>query len=485
MTHSPEVTATALVAFLRGIERRAQVFALAQSGDADAGTRAVQATVRTFSEQAGDCPIGTWPAQFWTLLVQRPELARGSGEPPLLTSLSPGPRAALLLRLVAGLDFAHGAQVLAVAEPTYRFALQRGLDQLHAAGHDMAALEALRESLRARVLATHAATVGGMRSPAATPLTDSASETRGELPSRWSIVVLSTLLLAFALSFLPGVDAWLDSLFAEMADTMVKAPMSLDTESGIVTHPDFQLLVAPADEALADDLGFLAWYEAGSPFPDAVPTPANFAAAPAAIAASSVFADLPAPVRQTLASIASLWPQLDEAARSRLLENTERWQVLDSAQRDAMQARIRQWDALPPTTRARRRGSHARWQALIAPERAAIRAAARGFVALPFPAQQTLRARFAALPDETRDSWAQGPMLGRSLPELAPLFEFVPADERDALLAVVRVLSPELRTALAARIAPMPRAERERLRRKLIATPLGGHAAVIAGGKPQ
>lgn len=478
MPHSPEVTATALSAFLRGIERRAQVFALAQCGDPGTALAAVRATVQAFGLQAGEMPIGVWPAQFWTLLVQRPELALGGSDQPELAALSHGPRAALLLRLVAGLDFAHGAQVLAVTEPTYRFALQRGLDQLHAAGYDMPALESLRESLRVRVQASGETAVEASVAPplpAASEVVHRASSSR----AWWPLAAGAALL---TLSFLPPVDRWLQARLVPPELLAAGTPLLTPTvASDIVTHPDLDLLLAPADEALAQDLAFLAWYEAGAPLPGDPVGAANFALPMPPPAVSAAFAELPDAVRATLTPIAGLWPQLGATARRRLLAHAREWQALGAPEREALRLRVHQWDAQPAGVRARRRAVFAAWHWLTAAERAALRESARRFVALPAPQQLPLRQGFDALPYDLRASWAQGPILGRSLPALAPLFEFVPADERDALLVVVRVLSPELRAVLADRIAAMPQAERGRLRRKLIATPSSGYAAAIRG----
>ena len=217
----------------------------------------------------------------------------------------------------------------------------------------------------------------------------------------------------------------------------------------------------------------------------ASPITANFPAAAEVAPSASEFSALPAEVRTTLAPIARLWPQLAPSAHARLLANARQWQALDARQRQELQQRIRQWDAQPAPARARRRAVYAHWQWLVPSERVALEHAATSFSALTPMQQQSLRVGFAGLPDDARDLWSQGPALGRALPALAPLFEFVPADERDALLAIVRVLTPALRTALAERIATMPRPERERLRRTLIATAPDGYAAVIAGGDAQ
>lgn len=486
---NPALPASALSAFLRGIERRALVFALAQAGDETASRAAVLATVRDFSAEAGDTAIGNWPARFWTLLVQRPELARGIGGDPVLAALSPGPRAALLLRLVAGLDFAHGAQVLAVSEPTYRFALQRGLDQLHAAGHDMAVLEALRESLRLRV----AASASGIASEPVAPAIATARPAGPEpaLPRRRGAAVLaaglaSLLLAAVALSLLPPVDAWLQAQFSPAATPSVSTPpLSLDEVGALVTHPDFDLLRAPADEALAQDLGFLAWYEAGAPLPGDTAGGDAFTATDDTLPVAADFSALPAAERDILMPIAGLWPQLDAGARRRLRDNAVLWRTLDGDQRENLRQRAGHWDAQPAGVRAQRRAAHSRWLWLSTAERTAVRTAARRFVALPPAQQQELRQRHAGLPEDTQIAWSLGPMMGRALPPLAPLFEFVPADERDALLAVVRTLTPAKRGTLASRIATMPPAERGRLRRQLIATPPEKRGTVLGEPAPK
>ena len=123
----------ALTAFLRGVERRAAVFAQLHCGDADAGDNALAGAMRAFRNAAERTPVADWPRRFWGLLLatrQLREPSPGSHWPPefaRLAALGPGPRAVLLLRLAAGLTEADAALVLGIAQPSYRLALQRAL----------------------------------------------------------------------------------------------------------------------------------------------------------------------------------------------------------------------------------------------------------------------------------------------------------------------------------------------------------------------
>lgn len=286
-THpSPEA---AISAFLHGIERRAWVFARAQCGDEDLAEAAVAGAIDEFQRVCAVKPLASWPRDFWTLLLAQPLLLRGRSN--LLPELSVGPRAALLLRLVAGLDLAHAAQVLGVSEAAYRAALSHALQQMHAAGSDPARLEGLREQLHQEIrqapslLSRFPSTPAVQRVPAAiTPADDDLAAF--EQP-RWRLALkisLALLLLMLAVSFFwtpwhrlaPGES---ESLPPE---EITIAPADA---SATVTHPDFALLATPADGALAGDLAFYSWLAAGGQAESATaPAPAN-SLAPAASAA--------------------------------------------------------------------------------------------------------------------------------------------------------------------------------------------------------
>lgn len=265
----------ALSAFLRGIERRAFVFAEVLCGDADRAEAALGEAMRGFRPVSAGTPLAGWPAAFWALLLAQPALSDGASPEPELAHLGTGPRAALLLRLVGGLDFAHAAAVMGVAEPTYRFALQRALRQLGDAGVSFAALGALRERLHRRVKTLPAARVdalSGLRQralsgqPAAPVPVAPAAAGRGLRAVLW--LLLGLLLAAFAATWWPGLPA---SPGGEPADPL--APSALPEEAptpapargdtDVVTHPDYAQLSAPEDAALAEDLALLAWFAAG------------------------------------------------------------------------------------------------------------------------------------------------------------------------------------------------------------------------------
>lgn len=272
----------ALSAFLRGIERRAFVFAEFQCGDDERAEAALGRAMRAFRGLSAVSPLSAWPAGFWSLLMAQAELSGGESQVPELSALSSGPRAALLLRIVAGLDFPHAAQVLGVSEPTYRFALQRALQQLGDGGISYSALSALRERLHRQVKTlpeTRTASLAALR--ARVLQGDPEPEPQPVQPSPWPRrllwIVLGLLALAFAATFL------LQSPTEQVAagpqvlppETIQPAP----TEQDPVTHPDFALLAAPADETLAADLALLSWVASGRA--DPLPEPAAPAEAPA------------------------------------------------------------------------------------------------------------------------------------------------------------------------------------------------------------
>jgi hypothetical protein len=144
-----------------------------------------------------------------------------------------------------------------------------------------------------------------------------------------------------------------------------------------------------------------------------------------------------------------------------------------------MQQRMRDWDALPAAERARLRGPFAAWQALSLGEREQVRAAAARWATLAPEQQQALRDAFERLPSDRREDWWLGPEIGAGFAQLRPLFAFVPAADRQALLVMLRDLSPAARADLALLARRLPAHERETLRRELIAAPASERDAII------
>ncbi len=275
---SPAPVSSALSAFLRGIERRAFVFAEVQCGDADQAEAAVARAMRTFRGVSAVSSISTWPASFWALLMAQAELSEGRSQVPELGALSSGPRAALLLRIVAGLDFPHAAQVLGVSEATYRFALQRALQQLGEGDVSYAALGVLRERLHRQVKTLteeRTAALAALRLRVLQDQPDPVPEPApaSPWPRRLLWAVLALLALAFAATWLlPGREPVAVTAPQPLpAETVPTAPVQPDP----VTHPDFTLLAAPTDDALAADLALLSWLASGQADPLPEPPPAS------------------------------------------------------------------------------------------------------------------------------------------------------------------------------------------------------------------
>jgi len=114
----------AVGAFLRGVERRGLVFAWLLSGSRSDGREALDWTLERFRREAGRVAFGDWARHFWALLLAAPTLRRPPRDPrwaeefAWLSGLGHGPRAALLLRLVAGLAEADAPTVLGTSRPT-------------------------------------------------------------------------------------------------------------------------------------------------------------------------------------------------------------------------------------------------------------------------------------------------------------------------------------------------------------------------------
>jgi hypothetical protein len=286
----------ALAAFLRGVERRGAVFAELQCGDASCGDSALAAAMRAFREGAAASPISDWPRRFWALLLAAPVLRRPAADADwpdalsVLARLGNGPRAALLLRLAAGLHEAEAAAVLGIATPTYRLALQSALptqadgtpeeDAWRAvADATQLAIRQLPPARLARLAQLREAALQHRRPlvPAKRrrPAT-AGSHPRWLLPALWAGVVACAL--AFVASFLlppPGLRH--DDGEPRIQRTPLAAaepPASrFDAKTAVLTDRDFEMLLA--DDHAIGDVGFESWYAAqlAAVEPDAATTP--------------------------------------------------------------------------------------------------------------------------------------------------------------------------------------------------------------------
>ncbi len=465
------------------------MFAQVQSGRDEQALASVGRAMRAFRSVSAVTPLAGWPASFWSLLLAQAELSGGEAPEPELSHLGAGPRAALLLRLVGGLDFVHAAQVLGVAEPTYRFALQRALQQLREAGVSYAALGQLRERLHRQVKtlpAQHVEALAVLRgrvlrdedepAPAAPP-------PPSPWPRRLAWALLALLVLAFAATWWEPAPPLLPGAVQDLpAEAAADPAGEVPEDASQVIHPDYAALARPEDAGLAGDLAFLSWLAArdGSP-PQATATAAADAVPPPGPADRDqpAFEALPTDQRRLLASLASTWPRLDPATRRQLIGQAGHWLALDGPAREALRQRLAEWDGLPAADRAARRGHLAAWASLSPDEQAWVRESASRFVASDAAAQVAAREAFEALPAQAREPWWLGPALGEWFSPVQPLFAYVPEDQRPPLLSMLRALSPQAREDLALLARRLPAAERERLRRALLEAPEHEREALV------
>ena len=162
---------------------------------------------------------------------------------------------------------------------------------------------------------------------------------------------------------------------------------------------------------------------------------------------------------------------LPVAAQAEMQERAARLQAMTPDQRSSFLLRLAAWDALPRSEREDRRARYHAWSALDADERSALRAIATEVAAFPIERQQALRAEFATLDLSQRHGWRLGQALGADYAKLHPLLAYVPGEQRQPLLLVLRGMDAQQRAdlgVLAQRTAPQ---DREALRAELLAVP--------------
>lgn len=516
MTAAP--TPAAVAAFLRGVERRAYLLAELQCGDAAAAEAALGATMRAFRGGAGQFPMAAWPQRFWSLLVAAPQLRHAvpaAGRLPAwrpLAELGNGARAALLLRLVAGLDAGEAAAVLAIApdacDEAVRQALSRlaGAQPLASAWADweaafqqalkMLPAAQLARLARLREQALDAAPVPAQRVRAPTSAPDHGPGRR----RGWAaLVVAGACVAALAGTYLR--PAWFtadgdpDRRVRTEVLAAAQAPAArFDSALQAWSHRDFALLADPHGLREAGRLPLLAWYAAQQatraaadaaaaatpPAPVGIAPTVQEAVAvvqPATIATGSTLPPVPPGDAPLPAAVEAAIARVPAAQQPDLRADARRWHAWTPAQQAAYRERQRAWDALSLPTRAELRERYVAWQALDASARRAVAAAARAFAALPPEQQEGQRSNFAAQDLSMQRGWLLGPVLGADYPKLQPLIAQLPEAEHDATLRVLRALAPGERVDLVLLAQRTPPQERAALLRELRSTAAANRAA--------
>ena len=433
----------AVTAFLRGLDRRARLFASVQAGDALAAQHAMAVVARVFTGEAGQWPIAEWPRQYWRLLLAAPSLRKPPVEVPTpqlpgIGRLAVETRAAVLLHLVAALDDADASAALGIDIETYQARIRDALprDALGQPDVDVwrawrAAVE--RELSRAPEPATPSAVAVAAAKPTPAATVDADAHHHFRLRWLWTGVALCLVAMVATFFLHPRgrevLDQWRAEIKREPLDAAAEPKARFDA-ADFALHPDRELLASPAELAFARQLPLLAWLEVAGADPreaDAVRLPVMLAP-PVTVST---------PVDDTTA----------------LTQRQQRWDALPARARGTQRGAWQAWRALPAVERVRLRAIAARWQLLAGEERLA------------------LRARFDALPADARHGWWLGPELGRHWPRVAPLFAFAPEGERNALLVLLRAADSEDIDALERLAQITPPEERDALRLDLLRVP--------------
>lgn len=127
------------------------------------------------------------------------------------------------------------------------------------------------------------------------------------------------------------------------------------------------------------------------------------------------------------------------------------------------------WDQLSAEQKRQRRSDYAAWRSMSESERQRVRQAAGQFSALPPARQNVLRDSFAAQDQAFRDGWRLGPLLGEHFGRLQGMFGYVPEDQREATLAMLRQLTPAQVSQLTLVAQRTPPQQRDAVRTEFLA----------------
>lgn len=129
------------------------------------------------------------------------------------------------------------------------------------------------------------------------------------------------------------------------------------------------------------------------------------------------------------------------------------------------------WAAMSPMQQHELRARYQAWRALPEAERQRVRQAAAGVAVLPAAEQAALRERFHGMDRLHRDGWQLGPTLGARYPDLQPLFGYLPPEQREPVLALLRQLDVGQLEQLGVLSRRTPPQDRQALREELLALP--------------
>ncbi|WP_269789880.1 DUF3106 domain-containing protein [Stenotrophomonas sp. Iso1] len=127
------------------------------------------------------------------------------------------------------------------------------------------------------------------------------------------------------------------------------------------------------------------------------------------------------------------------------------------------------WATMTPQLKRELRARYAAWQVLPEPERQRIAQAATALATMPVAQRDSLRARFQGMDQMHRDGWLLGPRLGALYAKLQPMLGYLPAEQREPMLALLHQLDAAQLEQLSLISQRTPPQERAALREQLLA----------------
>ena len=172
--------------------------------------------------------------------------------------------------------------------------------------------------------------------------------------------------------------------------------------------------------------------------------------------------------QQALAPFQSLIARLPPALRERLFEHARAWVALTPEEQARLRGNLVAWNDMPPQGKLALRENFEAWEHMDAATRAAVLEAARGYAMLPESTRQGWRERFNALSPEQRQRYRFDPSTRSAMDLANALFPFIPTEQHDDTLTMLRNLSPEQVEMLRGALVRLPPAQRNAYRQRLL-----------------
>lgn len=224
---------------------------------------------------------------------------------------------------------------------------------------------------------------------------------------------------------------------------------------------------------LIASLGLAAGLEVRAQAPDGGPEALAEEAGAAPVDEAAVEAILAPYARQMAAWPARLQAELRNRARL--------WAALTPAQQQGAHQALAHWETLGPEEKMLLRERFAAWEQLDRPARNMALDVANRFDSLPASVQQAWRERFAALSPEQRRIYLFDPDTREAMALAMELFPFIPSDEYEPTLSMLRALDASDVGALRNRLRSMSAGQRQALRQRLLGLEPAARAAALRG----